>query len=112
MKGPDSGAGKQLSVIVEDNQLRITIGLGLLAFAIQAPDHAGWPEDWHIDDIRMFGKEFAAALKREEEDGTTPLHRMFDKVAQDLLDEGPACVEQGPVELGIEIAKRFMKEHQ
>ncbi|MBY2992477.1 hypothetical protein HF272_13665 [Rhizobium leguminosarum] len=111
MKKPTTGAGKQLSVIVEDNQVKISIGLGLLAFAVQsAPSYAGWPDDWYIDDIRKFGKEFASALQREEEDGTTPIHRMFDKVALELLEQGPECVEEGSVEKGIEIAKEFMEK--
>jgi hypothetical protein len=106
-----TGAASQLSVNVVDNRLQISIGIGLLAHAVQAPDGTDWPEDWYIDDIRKFGTEFARALLREEEDGTTPVHRMFDRVASDLLEEGPECVEEGSVLRGIEIADRFMKEH-
>lgn len=96
---------KPLTVSVENGVLSISIGIGLLAFAVQAPDATGWPSDFYIADIREFGREFAAELRREEEDGTTPVHRLFDKAATDLLETGAASVEEGDVQQGIAIAR-------
>lgn len=100
---------QQLTVEIVDDRLVISIGVGLLAFAVQAAsDVSGWPEDWYITDPAAFAKEIARTLEREEEDGTTPVHKMLDAAALETLEQGADAVEEGDPEKGLKIAKKYM----
>lgn len=94
---------QQLSVVVEGGQLKISIGIALLAFAVQSQDN--WPEEFAVVDLREFAKSMARQLQREEEDGTTPVHRMLDTAAEAVLEQGDDGVDEGDVEDGIALAK-------
>jgi len=106
MKATNEQMSQQLSVKVEDGQLKISIGIALLAFAVQAQDQ--WPEECYVSDVREFAKSVAGRLQKEEEDGTTPIHRMFDAVAETVLEQGDDGVDEGNVEAGIDIAKAIL----
>lgn len=99
-----SRENEQLNVSEIDGDITITIGKNLLSFAVQNGNL--WPEDFYIDDIDEFTKSFIRRLQREEEDGTTPIHRMFDMVADDVLEQGDQGVEEGDVQIGIDIARK------
>lgn len=105
-------AGKLLDVSVVDGVLTISIGVGLLAFAVQAAsDVSEWPEDFKIVDPETFAKGIANALLAEEEDGTTPVHRMLDAAAVEALEQGAdGCVEGDPND-GLAIAKALMGDN-
>lgn len=98
---------QQLSVKIEDGQLKISIGIALLAFAVQGSDQ--WPEEFRVTDIRDFAKSMLRRLRDEEEDGTTPVHRMFDAVADQILEQGDDGVDEGDVEEGIALARATME---
>ena len=98
---------QQLTVKIEDGQLKISIGIALLAFAVQNNDN--WSEDFRVTDISEFAKSMKRRLLDEEEDGTTPIHRMFDSVADQVLEQGDDGVDEGDVEEGIALAKAAMK---
>ncbi len=108
IKPGDGNENKVLSVTVVDGELRISIGIALLAFAVQAPDGAGWPNDWHVNDINKFAKSLARQLQRESENGTTPVHRMFDAAALEVLEQGEDGVDEGSVEIGIKLAQEYL----
>jgi hypothetical protein len=108
IKKGDGKGNEQLFVSVVDGKLQISIGIALLAFAVQAPDGAGWPEDWHINDINKFAASMARQLRRESENGTTPVHRMFDAAAIEVLEQGEDGVDEGSVEIGIKLAQDFL----
>jgi hypothetical protein len=101
-----AGMKEQLAVKVEGGKLQISIGIALLAHAVQAQEQ--WPEDWYIDDVRDFAREMARGLQREEEDGTTPVHRMLDAVAEAVLENGGDGLEEGSVERGLAIASAYL----
>lgn len=104
---------QQLKVEVVDDRLVISIGIGLLAFAVQASsDASGWPEDWYVSDPAAFAAEVARQLENEEEDGTTPVHRMLDAAALEALEQGADGVEEGGPEKGLKIAKKFMGDDE
>lgn len=106
MKATNAQMSKQLSVTVEDGQVKISIGIALLAFAVQYQND--WPEEFHITDIREFAKSVVRQLRREQEDGTTPVHRMLDAAAQEVIEQGDDGVDEGNVEAGIALAKTYL----
>jgi len=92
-----------LDVEVSDGQVIIKIGVKCLAWAIQCAEY-GWPADTYICDIDQFAKDFADELGRESEDGTTPIHRLFDKVAIETMEQGSIGCDDGPVQKGLDLA--------
>jgi len=100
-------SGSQIAITIKDGKLIISIGVALLAHAVQnAPD---WPMDMYISDIRAFAKTIAHALEQEEEDGTTPVHRMLDGAAEWAIEQGEDGVEDGSVDQGIALAGAAME---
>lgn len=103
MTATNAQMSQHLSVKIEDGQLKISIGIALLAFAVQTQDQ--WPEEFYVSDIREFANSISRRLQREEEDGTTPVHRMLDAAADEVLEQGDDGVDEGNVETGIKLAK-------
>lgn len=99
-------AAEPLSVRVEDDVLTIRIGVGLLAFSTQMADE--WDADWRVSDVRQFAADVARDLESDEEDGTTPVHRMIDAAAGRAADAGSLAIEEGSVEIGIALAQAAM----
>lgn len=86
---------KALKVEIVDGELVISIGISTLCFAI---DHS--PEMWNeeedkprITDEAGFAHDILEQLTREEEDGTTPVHRMFDAAAARAIEYGSGNIE-------------------
>jgi len=83
------GLSKELTVEHVDGEIRISIGVELLSFAIE---HAPrWDNGWIADpdnDYKDFAESIIAALQHEEEDGTTLLHVAFDAAAEHALEQG------------------------
>lgn len=76
-----------LRVAVVGGRLVISIGVRTLAFAVaNSPDHEGDPIK--ITDPLAAAKEIRVELVREEEDGTTEVHKLLDKAAYDAWENG------------------------
>lgn len=88
---------KPLTVEIKGDELRISIGINTLAYAVQMGGQ--WGSDFYVNEPAAFAKSIETELQREEEDGTTPVHRLFDTVAVDAYDG----VEEGNVQLGIDL---------
>jgi len=108
MINPNMDYGKQLTVEVEDGQLKISIGIALLAFATQTA--LDFPPDFKINDLRDFAKSMVGQLQRQEEDGTTPIHRMFDAAANEIMEQGDDGIEEGDVDDGISMAAQYLSD--
>jgi hypothetical protein len=106
MKATNAQMSEQLSVKVEGGQVKISIGIALLAFAVQYQND--WPEEFYVSDIREFSQSLVRQLRREQEDGTTPVHRLFDAAAQEVIGQGDDGVDEGNVETGIALAKAYL----
>lgn len=106
MKATNAEMSKQLAVTIKEGQLNISIGIALLAFAVQSQD--AWPEEFRVTDLREFATSMARQLQKEEEDGTTPVHRMLDAAASEVLEQGGDGVDEGNVEDGIALAKAVL----
>jgi hypothetical protein len=89
-----------LSVEVIGGRIVIAIGVRTFAHAVQfAPRLERFRERTQeyerpkITDALQFAKEVVGELCQEEEDGTTPVHRMLDQAASDAIDNGAEGVE-------------------
>jgi hypothetical protein len=84
---------QQLQVEIDDGVLRISIGVDLLCHAVQVP----WKEsgfNYRVIDKDAFAKAIANELEREDEEGSTPLHFVFDKAADEAIEQGADGVEE------------------
>lgn len=77
---------QQLQIEIVDGRLVISIGVELLTHAVTHGDD--WEEEWEITDVDAFASAIAHQLELEEEDGTTLLHRAFDKAAYKAVEDG------------------------
>jgi hypothetical protein len=84
-----------LKVDVSPTTVSITIGIDALLFAVTAEleDRAYLGDDgYRIVDKELFVRDIAAALTREEENGSTAVHRLFDQAAIDACENGTEAV--------------------
>lgn len=87
------GSFRPLSVKVADNALVISIGLEMLKFvaehcpAFQGEDCSDGPWE-RIVDAKELASDVRRALQDEEEDGTTPVHRLLDTAIVAARDDG------------------------
>lgn len=87
-----SGKDQILKCGVEGDELVIRIGIDTLVFA------AGlMPGDEPLPTVvnhEQFAHDVVAELNSEEEDGTTPLHVLFDKAMVDTFENGSMAFEE------------------
>lgn len=76
----------ELSVEIIGERLVISIGVNVLAFAVV--QGAGREEVMVITDPFAAATGIMRELKREDEDGTTPIHTLLDKAAWDAWENG------------------------
>lgn len=68
---------------VENEVLTISIGVSSLCYAIQQE-----LRDVSIHDKDAFVKDFLVELEQEDEEGSTSIHRAFDKAANNAVENG------------------------
>lgn len=93
-----------LIVQVENGELVIRIGIKTLAWAAERqPDwnpydyeKKDWVQLYWIADPLEFAKDVKCELLREEEDGSTPLGNLLDKVCTAAKDDGSIAVSDTP----------------
>lgn len=84
-------------VAVEGDALVIRITLDTLCHAVTMADN--WPTDCEgkslatITDRALFIKELIGELTKENEQGATPLHFLFDESALAVIDAGSEAVD-------------------
>jgi hypothetical protein len=88
-----------LRVEIRKGVLSIMIGVETLGHAIELSPklerYNDESEDFDhpvIVNADVFAKEIMVELSREEEDGTTPVHRMLDSVAMFAIEQGASGV--------------------
>jgi hypothetical protein len=47
-----------------------------------------------VVDAKVFAKDVVSALNDEDEQGATPIHRMFDKAMEEAVEQGAEGVEE------------------
>lgn len=91
-----------LTVAVEGDRLVISIGLATLAWAAEHnPLTETYGEDgefrnYRITDPAVFAAEVVNALQSESEDGTTPVHTLFDHAFLDAIEAGCEGASEKP----------------
>ena len=84
-----------LKAEVVDNAITITIGLDALKTSIESGIlDISCGGEVRVTDMESFKVSFLNELMSEDSDGATPIHKMFDDVAE-------TCLENG--ELGIDV---------
>ena len=74
---------KPLIVEIKDGELQISIGIDTLCFAVSEKI-----ADFKITDNEGFAKDILNELENEDEEGTTEIHRLLDKSADDAVENG------------------------
>ena len=74
---------KVLTVEIKDGELQISIGIDVLCQAVGMQI-----EDFKITDNEGFAKDILYELENEDEEGTTEIHRLLDKAADDAVENG------------------------
>lgn len=90
------------SVTIENDELVIRVGISTLAWAFDHMEENNpysdelhdYEQKWRVSDPLEFAKDTVNELCREEEDGTTPLDLLFDKVMSEAADQGSLGVEE------------------
>ena len=83
-----------LKAEIKDGVLNISIGMEALKTSIESGRlDISCGGEFVIDDLESFGADFVYELVKEEEDGSTPIHLMFDQVALESLENGGSGCE-------------------
>ncbi len=78
-----------LETRIINDKLVISIGLNSLKCSIESGRlDTSTHGEFILTDLDKFMKDFIGELRGEEEDGSTPLHLLFDKIALSTLEKG------------------------
>lgn len=89
MKAGDDGR-PGLKAEIRGGELVISIPVETLCFAVMQRDSMG---GLRVVDRDEFAKDILRELWREEEDGSTLLHHLFDKAATEAANQGSLGLE-------------------
>ena len=92
---------KWLTVEIVDEEVRIRIGIDVLAWSAEHNDayYDAVKYQLKVLDGAGFAKDVLLELEREEEDGTTAVHRLLDKAINAAIDNGSVhCRMEGEEE--------------
>ncbi|WP_429056602.1 hypothetical protein [Aeromonas veronii] len=84
----EPGRDQLLFASVVGGCLNISIGVDLIAHAVTVGP--GGMGSLTVTNADAFAQSLVDGLLREEEDGSTPVHRMLDEVAEQLAEDGEA----------------------
>src|SRR6267142_452245 len=96
-------AGMPLTIGVEGDQLVIRIGVDTLAFCFEVSDD-NQPYDgkvgdfrraWKVTDTHKFAEGVGRGLRIEEEDGSTPLTKVFDEACIRAIEDDMGVDQDG-----------------
>lgn len=75
--------------VIEDGAIVIRVPLDYLPTIVEGAWAAmGISTRLKITDVDAFAKELVGELNREGEDGTTPIHTMFDRCIEEAAEQG------------------------
>ncbi len=81
--------------VVEDGSLVIRIAIEALPMIVEGSWAAGGIDTrYKVTDPVAFAADLVRELNDESEDGTTRIHRMFDKAIDNAIGQGAAGVEE------------------
>lgn len=86
-----------LTIEVSDGRLIISVGVETLKYCHNLSEgerDVDFEQGFRIGDALGFAKDMAAQLRKEQDDGTTPVHLLIDQAIQDAADDGSEHVER------------------
>lgn len=103
---------ESLCVAIEDDAIVIRCPLKTLKIA---SGHAfdlvfGHPHAYRVNDVEAFGREVVDQLNKEQEDGTTPVHLMFDSAMQEVVEQGGLSIDGYDDEICGECEQPFVRQ--
>lgn len=87
------------TAIIEDGAIVIRVQISALqsimdgGFACEAYD-----KRYRVTDPEGFAKEIARELNNEDEEGSTPVHKLFDDAINEALNQGAQHADEHPVQ--------------
>lgn len=94
-RGRKTGARRPLDVrLVPTGEIIIRIGVETLKHAVSITSDVDDPEgEIIVTDAMLFGRELVSELNREDEQGTTRVHRLLDAAAREAANQGAEGVD-------------------
>lgn len=87
---PSTGA----KAVIRDGKIEISLDVDGLPLIVTGSIACNALEGlWKVTDAAIFAKEVCHALNNEREDGTTPVHVMFDKAFMHAIEQGAEGIE-------------------
>lgn len=81
--------------IIERRSIVIRVPLATLPMVVEGAWAAGgFDLRFRITNVEEFAADLVRALNSESEDGTTPIHTMFDKCILDAIGQGAFGIEE------------------
>lgn len=82
--------------VLKDGIITIQIPVSTLPLAMEVACGLQAIEPrFSITDPELFAPDFVHELNREDEQGTTPIHRLFDKAMYEAIGQGAEGVDEG-----------------
>ncbi len=90
-------ADMSAKAVIEDGAIVIRVPLANLQTAIDGAYYLNYLDTrWLITNVDEFADDLAVALNSEDEQGTTRIHRLFDKGVTEALEQGAFGIEEHP----------------
>lgn len=81
--------------VIEKGHIVIRVAIGAIPVAYQAGvDLRAIEPGFRIVNARKFAKDLVRSLNHEDEEGTTPIHRLFDTACEHAIEQGADGVEE------------------
>ncbi len=85
---------KSGEAVIEDGWIVVRVAIETLPQAIETACGMHYiAGHWKVTDAAAFAEEITRALNDEQEDGTTPIHRLLDQAAEHAIEQGGEGVE-------------------
>ena len=96
MTGDFQDSGK---AVIEDGAIVIRVQIAALQTIMDGGFSCGaYPERSKVTNSEGFAKEIAAELNDEDEDGSTMIHKMFDKAINQAIEQGAQNAERHEIQ--------------
>jgi hypothetical protein len=93
--------------VIHDGVVEIRFPITALPLALSgACDLQAIEPRYRITDPELFAGAFVRELNREDEQGTTLIHRLFDKAMDEALEQGAEGVEEEPDEFYSDLTEQ------
>ena len=78
---------------IEGDIIVIRIPASVLPDALEQNPRADW-SGWSVTDVPGFARDVVRELNRKEEDGSTPIHLLFDRAMAEAIEQGSGHVAE------------------